>query len=400
MPLGVRALLDHDIKLSDGSIVDRMLPFLYSENRERPIFTIPKFFLHLFKGAIHCIINYFVIIYLFKNDSVNDDGKMGGLWFLSVNVFTNVLMVVTIDLLIFTKYHTWINLVIMLVITFIAYIAFVFCAHYLTLFNSVGTMATVFTSPRFWMGLIFLLGTCGLIDYFILGFDFIYFPSLTKVLQKLYSERGRLDDEHNLPKCIADRINKYKSFEQQKFHNDNDFNKIPQNTIVNELNNGVPDDMFNNNNNITNNINNNINNINTNIIGNNLNNNYANNIMNNNNINNIMNNNNNINNNAINIFPLDSDYLPISEINKKLNMKPNINININNKMNEYNANIENNNLENNQSLNEITNSNMNINTELNISNNLFNPNNDVDDLDIFPNYPRPSLGNDDLPNNF
>ena len=390
LPLGVRALLDHDIKPSDGSIVDRMLPFLYSENRERPIFTIPKFFLHLFKGAIHCIINYFVIIYLFKNDSVNDDGKMGGLWFLSVNVFTNVLMVVTIDLLIFTKYHTWINLVIMLVITFIAYIAFVFCAHYLTLFNSVGTMATVFTSPRFWMGLIFLLGTCGLIDYFILGFDFIYFPSLTKVLQKLYSERGRLDDEHNLPKCIADRINKYKSFEQQKFHNDNDFNKIPQNTIVNELNNGVPDDMFNNNNNITNNINNNINNINTNIIGNNLNNNYANNIM----------NNNNINNNAINIFPLDSDYLPISEINKKLNMKPNINININNKMNEYNANIENNNLENNQSLNEITNSNMNINTELNISNNLFNPNNDVDDLDIFPNYPRPSLGNGDLPNNF
>ena len=69
-------------------------------------------------------------------------------------------------------------------------------------------------------------------------------------------------------------------------------------------------------------------------------------------------------------------------------------------MNEYNANIENNNLENNQSLNEITNSNMNINTELNISNNLFNPNNDVDDLDIFPNYPRPSLGNGDLPNNF
>jgi hypothetical protein len=120
-------------------------------------------------------------------------------------------------------------------------------------------MATVFESPRFWMCLIFLMGTCGLIDYFILGFDFIYFPSLTKVLQKLYSERGRLDDEHNLPKCIADRINKYKSFEQQKFHNDNDFNKIPQNTIVNELNNGVSDDMFNNNN-ITNNINNNINN--------------------------------------------------------------------------------------------------------------------------------------------
>jgi hypothetical protein len=388
LPLGARALLDHDIKPSDGSICDQMLPFLYSENRDRPIFTIPKFFLHLLKGAIHCIINYFIIVYLYKNDSVNDDGQMGGLWFLSVNIFTNVLMVVTIDLLIFTRYHTWINFLIILVITYIAYIVFVICAHHFTLFNSVGTMATVFESPRFWMCLIFLMGTCGLIDYFILGFDFIYFPSLTKVLQKLYSQRGKLNDEQNLPKCIADRINKYKSLEQKKFHNENDFNKIPQNTIVDEVNNDVSPDMFNNNNIITNNINDNItnninNNINNNIMNNNNNNNYSGNIM-----------NNNMNKN-INIFPLDSDYLPISEINNKMEKKPNINININNKMRENVDYMQNNALTDNQFLNEATNSNMNINTDLNTSNNLFNYNNEEDNLDIFPNYPRPSLGIDD-----
>ena len=239
LPLGARALLDHDIKPSDGRIVNQMLPFLYEENRENPIFTIPKFFLHLLKGTVHCLINYFFVVYMYKKDSVNDDGKMGGLWFLSVNIFTNVLMIVTIDLIVYTRYHTWINAVVLLVITFIAYIVFVIIAHHATLFNSVGTMHTVFTSPRFWMNFLFVLGTCGLIDYFILGFDFIFRTSLTKILQRLYSERGPLNDENNLPKCILDRVNKYRTFEQQKYEKDNAIDKIPQNTQINEINNNV-----------------------------------------------------------------------------------------------------------------------------------------------------------------
>ena len=49
LPLGARALLDHDVKPSDGRIVNQLLPFLYYENRDNPIFTIPKFILNLLK---------------------------------------------------------------------------------------------------------------------------------------------------------------------------------------------------------------------------------------------------------------------------------------------------------------------------------------------------------------
>ena len=332
LPLGARALLDHDVKPSDGIICDRMLPFLYAENRERPIFTIPKFFLHLLKGTIHCVINFFFIAYLIKNDSVNDNGQMGGLWFLSVSLFTSVLVVVTIDLMIFTRYHTWINFVILLVITFIAYIIFVICAHHALMFKSVGTMSVAFGSPRLWMGLIFVCGTCALIDYFILGFDFIFRPTLGKILQRLYSQRGELNDERNLPKCICDRINKYKTFEQQKFEQENEKDKIPQNTQMQDY-----------------------------------------------------------------MFPHDSEYLPVTELKKNIE-KPPININIIDNNNNlplkniqdlnYGADI---NPINQQFINETTNSNMNININ-NTNNNLFN-NSGRDDLDIFPNYPRPSTGN-------
>ena len=344
LPLGARALLDHDVKPSDGTICNLMLPFLYKENRENPIFTIPKFFLHLLRGTIHCVINFFFITYLYYDDSVNDDGQMAGLWFLSVNFFTSVLLVVTFDLMIFTRYHTWINFVILLVITFIAYIIFVICAHHSLFFNSAGTMAVAFGSPRFWMSLIFVCGTCALIDYFILGFDFIFISTLGKILQRLYSQRGELNDEQGLPKCITDRINKYKTFEQQKFEKENEIEKIPQNT-------GIPQ--------------------NTTIFQNKLPN--------------------------VNKEPMDSEYLPVTDLKNNLQKQPNIIKNNNN----YNYGIDNNNivdnynsdgenvLTNNPLFNEMTNSNMNIN----VNNNLFNFDQKYN-FDIFPEYQRPSLGND------
>ena len=91
-------------------------------------------------------------------------------------------------------------------------------------------MGVAFGSPRLWMSLIFNVVTCALIDYFILGFDFIFRITLGKILQRLFNQRGELNDENNLPHCIADRINRYKTFEQQKVHNENEIAKIPQNS--------------------------------------------------------------------------------------------------------------------------------------------------------------------------
>ena len=88
--------------------------------------------------------------------------------------------------------------------------------------------------------------------------------------------------------------------------------------------------------------------------------------------------------------PLDSGYLPVDQLKNDIK-KEEKDININNNGNDFIDNTEQNlnNMTNNPFLNEINNSNMNIDT----ANNLLN-NDNGDDLDIFPNYPRPSLGND------
>jgi len=214
LPLGARALLDHDVKPDDGEIVYLMLPFLYLENRENPIFTIKKFFLSLVKGTAHSLINFFWVIYI-MDESFNEKGKMGGLWFCSINLFTNILIIVSIDLLIYTKYHTLINVAILIVITFISYIIFLILVHNMTMFNSVGTIKEAFLSKKFWMNLIFVGGTCGIIDFFILAFEYIYNPSTVKQLQILLNKTSTLDtnNTNDLPKKIKEKIEIYNEFQ-------------------------------------------------------------------------------------------------------------------------------------------------------------------------------------------
>ena len=147
---------------------------------------------------------------------------------------------VSVNLIINTKYETIFNLILIVVFDIFAFIIFMICVHRLKFFNSIGTMTAAFGSLRFWMELIFTCGTCGLIDYFILCLGFAYKPTLAKILQRLVNERGKINEESNLPKRITDKLNKYKSYEQQKYHLETEEYKIPQNTITINKNDPVP----------------------------------------------------------------------------------------------------------------------------------------------------------------
>ena len=212
LPLGVRALLDHDVKPDDSEIVYLMLPFLYLENRKNPVFTIKNFIIYLIKGSVHSLINFFWVIY-YLDESINKNGNMGGLWLCSVNLFSNILLIVSIDLLIYTKFHTWINLVFLLVITFISYIIFLTLVHHMSMFNSVGTIYSAFASSRTWMNMIFVGGTCGIIDFFILGFEYTFCPSTVKTLQILLNQNNLdISKKDELPKEIKDKLDVYNDF--------------------------------------------------------------------------------------------------------------------------------------------------------------------------------------------
>ena len=157
------------------------------------------------------------------DESVDKNGKMGGLWFCSVNLYTNILIIVSLELMIQTKYHTWINFVIILVITFVAYIIFLVIVHNLSMFNSVGTINIAFKSGRMWLNMIFVGGTCGIIDFFLLCVEFIFSPTLATKLEQLINQGVNLDvsNVEIMPKIIREKLTNYSEFKDM-----NQFEKI------------------------------------------------------------------------------------------------------------------------------------------------------------------------------
>ena len=215
LPLGTKAILDIDICRDDGNIVYKMLPFIYKENRDAPIFTLEKFVFNLIKGLCYSLINSLFVIYSIYHIQINQNGQMAGLWFMSVDIYTNILIIVTTTLLITTKYHTWIHFVILFIVTFFAYICFILIVHQLTVFNSVGTMQVAFTSPVMWLNIVLICGFSGLIEYFILSFAFVLRPNTVKILQRIFNQNGAINSEENLPKSIKEKIGLYNEIDQK-----------------------------------------------------------------------------------------------------------------------------------------------------------------------------------------
>ena len=228
LPLGTKAILDIDICRDDGIIVYKMLPFIYKENRDNPVFTIPKFLLNLFKGLIFSLINSFVVIYSIHNNQFNKNGKLPGLWFLSVDLYTNILIIVTVTLLITTKFHTWIHFAILGIVTFLAYILFLIIVEYIDIFNSVGTMKATFNSSVLWMNVFLICGTCGLIDFFILSFYFIFKPNTISILRRILAQKGKIDTKEDLPRSIKEKINIYDNINEKIEDKDINLGKIEE----------------------------------------------------------------------------------------------------------------------------------------------------------------------------
>ena len=184
IPLAARGILDTTLRPEDGIIVQILIPYLYKEQREKPIFNIKNFLLNLFKGIIHALINYFITLYvIFKEIDIN--GHDSNLWVISAVLFTNVLMIVTIDMIIFTKYHTFINWIIIFSLTFLLYILFLIIVEKVNIFTSSGSMNYTFNSSLVWMDIILVSGICGLIDFVILSFNQLFIKNIYHYIRSL-----------------------------------------------------------------------------------------------------------------------------------------------------------------------------------------------------------------------
>ncbi len=199
IPLGVKGITDIDLNPDDGKIIFQMLPYLYLEGRDYPKFSVFNFGLGLTKGIFHCLINYYISISIIKS-SIDKNGNYGDIWFNSVNLYTNMLIIVTIDLIVHTKYNTYLNFGLIFGTTILLYAIFIAVVERLTLFNSVGTMDVAFKSNKIYLNFLLVGGIVFILELLTLSYETLLVESVRNYV-KLLSEEEKNDENVN-PKLI------------------------------------------------------------------------------------------------------------------------------------------------------------------------------------------------------
>ena len=237
IPLAARGILDVSLRPDDGVIVEILMPYLYKEQREKPIFNIKNYLFNLLKGIIHALINYFVTIYVVYKE-IDNNGHDSNLWLISTVLYTNILMIVTIDLIIFTKYHTYINLIIVLTLTYLLYVLFLITVERVNVFTSTGTIYVTFNSALVWMNIFLVSGICGLIDFIILAYNQIFVNNIYHHIRSL-TNKNDISYKYietipiELQKLLLEN-DKVKEFNEKNINIDNGSNKNLNDININD----------------------------------------------------------------------------------------------------------------------------------------------------------------------
>lgn len=212
VPIGVFACSDWDIRESDGKLVNKLLPFLFKERRDNPIFSIKNFLLNMMRGAIQGLILFLGVFFALKNTAVDSDGNTADLWYFSVTYYTNMILVVTTNLILMTKYNTILHFIAIFVITFLCYTVILIIIQNGIDFDSNATMNVAFNSGRFYMISLLLTCFCFIIDIAIYS-GYLNFKS--PLFAKLMYHRNQndkvlnFDDPDKLNSPFKELVNKF-----------------------------------------------------------------------------------------------------------------------------------------------------------------------------------------------
>ena len=83
-------------------------------------------------GLIHSLIVFFVPIYHFKEILLSENAENSDLWSFSVTSFTAVILIVTLRLMLFERFFSWINADCIALLSVGLYFAYIWYANYFT----------------------------------------------------------------------------------------------------------------------------------------------------------------------------------------------------------------------------------------------------------------------------
>ena len=256
LPLVVQALSDFDILEKDSNEAKKLFPFLYRESREvMPKFNLQNFIFYLSRGLLTGIVAFYIVVYVDYHCAFNNKGDYDNIWYVSIKIYTNILISISITLFLNIRYIT-IFFPIILFLSFALYIIFLIISHYLIEFKSCATVIDTLRSEKFYFDIFIVVCIQFIVDYFSESSKFLFPKEISaqlmilnknknknnKEIKKYFLRRSRLDKFFS-HKLIKDsdlnikqiKINKNKNKEIKENNNINNNNNIDDDNL-NDIN--------------------------------------------------------------------------------------------------------------------------------------------------------------------
>ena len=202
IPLIIRALFDKDIYykywtetkeegISTSSVLKDYYPFLYYVGQHSTIFTLGNAIGWIVVGLFFGTGLFLVTIYSVSGSAMTGDGYTADIWFVSILVYTSIVLVVDLKLGMYTKTWTWMNWTSIILLSVVIYVGFTFVGEFLSFFNSNHTVFLLYTTPHFWLLQGLFLCTSYLYDQCVLIYEKEYKTPLSilyRSIRKRYSD--------------------------------------------------------------------------------------------------------------------------------------------------------------------------------------------------------------------
>lgn len=236
LPLCVNAIFDYDLRSSDSIIIDKLMPFLYIETRDKPILTVTSFFKKITSAIFEGAVIYFMIINSQNHRAFDENGDTPDLWYFSTNIFTIVILVVSLKLLVTTRFWTYILIAVVFATSWFTYLLALLVSNSLSLFNSQGTTSVACKATGFYLNLFLLAGICFLIDFFIHSFNLNIVMGLAeKISHDLQLIReitvNSMKKEYGVDKSSAMNLSKQKSIKNNSHFMNNSQQNVEDNNL-------------------------------------------------------------------------------------------------------------------------------------------------------------------------
>lgn len=234
LPLCIVAVFDIDLMPGDSIVIDKLLPFLFTDQRDNPILNSYSFSREILRAIGQGALIFYLSTNSLVNLAINSQGSLADLWFFSMNIYSIIIFAVSIRLLISVRYFSSIIVVVMGCFSWLLYIFCLILSQRMTLFNSVGTTSVAFSSFNFFLSLLLIVGACFIVDFAINSFYFNFYQNLNhlisydlELIQQLSSKtaKGSNGSLEKLPLYIGEMLDEYVEYEIEI---DKHFNNIDE----------------------------------------------------------------------------------------------------------------------------------------------------------------------------